>query len=62
MFWGFSLFLLMFLHEEKVVLTTFIHCLGKSSVIKIHYLSLRPKGHSTVFRNLDRGALIKIIY
>lgn len=45
------------------MLTTFSHCLERS-VIQRHCLQLKPKGHSTVFRNLDNdsGTLIKIIY
>lgn len=64
MFWGFSLLpLTVFILGEGHA--NHIHLLFReSSMIQRHCLLLKPKGHSTVFRNLatDRGILIKIIY
>ena len=64
MFWGFSfLSLTVFILGEGHA--NHIHLLfRRSSMIQRHCLLLKPKGHSTVFRNLDSnsGTLIKIIY
>lgn len=63
MFWRFSLFSLTvcILGEGHV---NHIHQLFWSSMNQQYCLLLKPKGHSTVFRNLDSdsGMLIKIIY